>query len=118
MPVCSIVKLLPLGTVDDLMHYCTRPSALGNSASGRPRHLGVIVWTNSIQTSRTVLAYKTWFCLFSVYRNPFIMFWSHFFVLKLGVYVCLVKSLLILSFYLSKQLKESSRTKNLGVKRL
>ena len=23
MLVCSIVKLLPLGTVDDLMHYCT-----------------------------------------------------------------------------------------------
>ena len=41
-----------------------------------------------------------------------------FFVLKLGVYVCLVKSLLVLSFYLSKQLKESSRTQNLEVKRL
>ena len=26
MPVCSIVKLLPLGTMDDLMRYCTRPS--------------------------------------------------------------------------------------------
>ena len=24
MPVCSIVKLLPLGTVQDLMHYFTR----------------------------------------------------------------------------------------------
>ena len=45
MPVCSIVKLLPLGTVDDLMHYCTRPSASCNSASCRPRHLGVIVLT-------------------------------------------------------------------------
>ena len=41
-----------------------------------------------------------------------------FFVLILGVYVRLVKSLLILSFYLSKQLKESSITRNLGVKRL
>ena len=41
-----------------------------------------------------------------------------FFVLKLGVYVRLVKSLLILSFYLSKQLKESSRSQILGVKRL
>ena len=45
MPVCSIVELLPLGTVDDLMHYCTQPSASCNSASGRPRHLGVIVLT-------------------------------------------------------------------------
>ena len=27
MPVCSIVILLPLGTMDDLMHYCTRPKA-------------------------------------------------------------------------------------------
>ena len=26
------------------------------------------------ETSRTVLAYKTWFCLFSVYRNRFMMF--------------------------------------------
>ena len=43
MPVCSIVKLLPLSAVDDLMHFCTRPSASCNSASGRPRHLGVIV---------------------------------------------------------------------------
>ena len=24
MPVCSIVKLLPLGSLDDLMHYHTR----------------------------------------------------------------------------------------------
>ena len=45
MPVCSIVKLLPLGTVDDLMHYCTRPLASCNSALGRLRHLGAIVWT-------------------------------------------------------------------------
>ena len=45
MPVCSIVKLLPLSTMDDLMHYCPPPSALSNSASGRPRHLGVIVLT-------------------------------------------------------------------------
>ena len=27
MPVCRIVKLLPLGTVDHLVHYCTQPSA-------------------------------------------------------------------------------------------
>ena len=53
----------------------------------------------SVETLRTVLAYKTWFCLFSVYRNRFIMFWSYFFVLKLGVHVRLVKSLFIVSFY-------------------
>ena len=41
-----------------------------------------------------------------------------FLVLKLGVYVRPVKSLLILRFYLSKQLKERSRTQNLGLKRL
>ena len=45
MPVCTIVKVLPLGTVDDLMHSCTRLSASCNSPSGRPRHLGVIVLT-------------------------------------------------------------------------
>ena len=28
IPVCSMVKLLPLGTVDDLMHYCTWRSAI------------------------------------------------------------------------------------------
>ena len=58
MPVCSTVNLLPLGTIDDLMHYCTRPSALGNSASGRPRHLGVIVWT-ILQTCMKYLYYIT-----------------------------------------------------------
>ena len=33
MPVCSIVKLLPLGAVDDQMHYCIRSSTAprGNS---------------------------------------------------------------------------------------
>ena len=36
-------KLLPRGTVDDLMHHCTRPKAECNSASGRPRYRGVIV---------------------------------------------------------------------------
>ena len=41
-----------------------------------------------------------------------------FFVLKLGVYVRPVKSLFILRFYLSKQLKDSSRTQNWGLKRL
>ena len=53
MPVCSIVKLLPLGTLDDLMHFCTRPSASFNSAPGRPRHLGVIVLT-MLQTGMKV----------------------------------------------------------------
>ena len=43
MPVCSIVKLLPLSTVDDLMHYCTRPASC-NSASGRPWHLQWQKW--------------------------------------------------------------------------
>ena len=54
------------------------------------------------------------FCLQEPIFNALVIF----FVLKLGVYVCLVMSLLILSLYLSKQLKESSRTQNLGVKRL
>ena len=45
MALSSIVKLLPLGTVDDLMNYCTQPSASCNSASGRPPHLGLIVLT-------------------------------------------------------------------------
>ena len=44
MPVCSIVKTItPRFAVDDLKHYCTRPSASCNSASGRPRYRGVIV---------------------------------------------------------------------------
>ena len=45
MPVCSIAKLLPLRTVEDLMHYCTLPLASSNSASGRPWHLRVIVYS-------------------------------------------------------------------------
>ena len=28
MPVFSIGKLLPLGGVDELMHYCTRPRSI------------------------------------------------------------------------------------------
>ena len=36
---------LPLGASDVPMHYCSWPSASGNSASGRPRHLGAIVLT-------------------------------------------------------------------------
>ena len=69
------------------------------------------------KTSRTVLAYQTGFCIFSVYRNRFLMFWS-LFVLKLDAYVCLVRILLILNFYFPKQLKESPRTQNLRVKPL
>ena len=37
MPVCSIVKLLPLRTVDDLMHYGTWPSASCNRSSTTPK---------------------------------------------------------------------------------
>ena len=33
MPVSSKVKLLTRGAMGDLMHYCTRPNAEGNSAS-------------------------------------------------------------------------------------
>ena len=72
----------------------------------------------NIKTSRTVLAYKTGFCIFFCLQEPIFNILVIFFVLKLGVYVCLAKSVLILSFYLLKQLKESSRTQNLGVKRL
>ena len=70
------------------------------------------------QTSRTVLAYITCFVFFCLQEPIFNVPVIFFFGLKLGVYVCLHMSLLILSFYLSKQLKESSRTQNLGVKRL
>ena len=45
MPVCSIVRLLPIGAMDDLMQYFTLPTALCNSASGGPPHRGVIVLT-------------------------------------------------------------------------
>ena len=31
MPVCRIVKLIPLGTVDDLMHYCSHFIFLDNT---------------------------------------------------------------------------------------
>ena len=45
MHICRIVQLLPLGTVDDLMHHCTQLSASCNSASGHPWRLRVIVLT-------------------------------------------------------------------------
>ena len=66
---------------------------------------------HSIGVQNVVLHF---FCL----QEPIYKVLVIFFVLKLGMYVRLVKSLLILSFYLSKQLKESSGTQNLGVKRL
>ena len=66
---------------------------------------------HSIGVQNVILPF---FCLQEPIYNVLVIF----FILKLGVYVYLVKSLLILSFYLSKQLKESSRTQNLEVKRL
>ena len=36
------VKLLHLGAMDNLMHYCTRPSASCNSAPGPPQPRGVL----------------------------------------------------------------------------
>ena len=49
-------------------------------------------------TSRTVLAYKTGFCIFFCLQEPILNVLVIFFVLKLEVYVCLVKSLLIFFF--------------------
>ena len=37
--LCNSQNYHPLGVVDDPMHCCPRPSALGNSASGHPQHL-------------------------------------------------------------------------------
>ena len=42
--VKSKLHVLPRGAVDDLMHYCKRRKAECNSALGRPRCRGVIVW--------------------------------------------------------------------------
>ena len=67
---------------------------------------------HSIGVHNVVLSF---FCLQEPIYNVLVIF---FFVLKLEVYVCLARSLLILSFYISKQLKESSRNQNLGIKRL
>ena len=67
-------------------------------------------------TSRTVLAYKTWFCLFSVYSEPIYNVLVIFFVLKLGEYVCLAKSLLILSFLLIKTVKGELKNSKFGGK--
>ena len=50
MPVSSIVKTI----VDDLMHYCIRPSSVErNGESGRPRYRGIIskqAWNNCFIT--------------------------------------------------------------------
>ena len=66
MSVCSIVKLLPLSTVDDLM----TPKASCNSASDRPQHLGVIVLT-ILQTSMKWLYNIYWLAYTVVHSiNP------------------------------------------------
>ena len=75
------------------------------------------VWADSIDVAHSIGVQNGglhFFCL----QEPIFNVLVFFLVLKLEVYVCLVKGLLILSFYLSKQLKESPRTQNLGVKRL
>ena len=64
---------------------------------------------HSIGVQNVVLPF---FCL----QEPIYKVLVIFFVLKLGVNVRLVKSELILSFYLSKQFKESSKTQILGGK--
>ena len=71
----------------------------------------IIDVAHSIGVQNVVLPF---FCLQEPIYNVLVIF----FVLKLGVYVCLATSLLILSFYLSKQLKESSKTQNFEVNRL
>ena len=45
-------KLLPLGAVDDLMHYCMRPVASCNSAPGRSRYRGVASCNSASGRSR------------------------------------------------------------------
>ena len=45
MPVCSVINyLLPLGAVNDQMHYFTGPSIMCNSVSDRAQHQWVISW--------------------------------------------------------------------------
>ena len=48
-------KLIPRGAVDDLVHYCARPKAECNSASGRPLYQGVIVDYTTNRHEITVL---------------------------------------------------------------
>ena len=74
------------------------------------RHVSLDV-AHSIGVQNVVLPF---FSLHEPISNVLVIF----FVLKLGVYVRHIKSLLILSFYLSKPLKESSITQNLELKRL
>ena len=61
---------------------------------------------HSIGVQNVVLPF---FCLKEPIYNVLVIY----FVLKLGVYVCLVKRLLILSFFYQR-IKESSRTQNSG----
>ena len=58
MPVCSIVKLLPLGTVDDLMHYCTRPSAYGGYISQLIRFTRASSYVSDFNTNNKLLTQK------------------------------------------------------------
>ena len=81
-----------------------------SKGSDQPAHKRRDV-AHSIGVQNAVLPF---FCLQEPIHDVLVIFYA----LKLGVYVRPVKSLLILSFYLSKQLMESSRTQNLGVKRL
>ena len=67
MHVYTVVKLFPLGTVDDQMHNCTRPLALCNSASGRQPHLRVIVLT-ILQTGMKITVYYKLYSEVNQYR--------------------------------------------------
>ena len=104
------------------LHLSTKQRRKKRSQSCPPPPSDKTFWIRAwwrllvIKTSRTVLAYKSGFCICFCLHEPIDDVLVIFFVLKLEVYVCLVKSLLLLSFYLSKQLKESSRTQILGVK--
>ena len=63
MPVCSIVILFPLNTVDDLIHYCTRPSAWCNRLSTAPRGNSFDYTTNKHEITYTIHWHytKAWF---------------------------------------------------------
>ena len=69
-----------------------------------------------LKTSRTVLAYKTWFCLFFCLQEPIHDVLVISFALKLGVYVRLVKSLLILSILFIKTIKGELKNSKFGGK--
>ena len=76
MPVCSIVKLLPLGTVDDLIHYCTWPraivhqvihSTLGNSFDYTTNKHEITVYSKTSRSEEEIQS-----CFFSVKTKIFI----------------------------------------------